>query len=182
MTSAFRSYAPYGMLCGMTRWYPLEPADASIFDTAAHVYRYPTRLGVPPERVWESIASDESLAAWGLGVRRLTWTAPRPFGVGTTREVVLPLAAITVRERFFRWDEGKGYSFYVEAADRPGLRLFAEDYVIEPDGDGALFTWTIALQVKRPLTPVMTLLGPVNRRAFGQLARGARKYFASQAH
>src|SRR5690348_9861094 len=90
----------------MARWYSLEPADTTTFGTAPQVYRYPIRLRVPPARVWESLASDESLAAWGLGVRRLTWTTPRPFGVGTTREVVLPLGSMTVRERFFRWDEG----------------------------------------------------------------------------
>jgi hypothetical protein len=167
------------MLLGMTRWYPLEPADSDIFATAPELYRFPIRLRVSPERVWESLASDESVAAWGLGVRRLTWTSPRPFGVDTTREVVLPLATMTVRERFFRWDEGKGYSFYVAEANRPGLRRFAENYVVEPDGDGALLTWTIAIEPKSGLAPFMKVLGPVNKRAFGQLARGARKYFAA---
>jgi hypothetical protein len=177
VTAGFPPRSPVRHPRPVTRWYALEPADDKVFSTAAQVYRYPVRLDVAPERVWESISSDESLAAWGLGVRRLTWTAPRPFGVGTTREVVLPLSLITVRERFFRWDEGKGYSFYVEAADRPGLRCFAEDYVIEPDGDGSVFTWTIALQPKRLLGPVMTVLGPVNKRAFGLLATGAKRYF-----
>jgi hypothetical protein len=166
------------MLQTMTRWHSLEPADAGTFGTASQVYRFPIRLHVPPARVWESLASDESLAAWGLGVRRLTWTSPRPFGVGTNREVVLPLGFMTVREHFFRWDEGSGYSFYVEAANRPGLRQFAEDYVVEPDGDGALLTWTIAIEPKRRLAPVMTVFGPVNKVAFGQFATGAKKYFA----
>jgi Polyketide cyclase / dehydrase and lipid transport len=167
------------MLQSMTRWYSLEPADTAIFGRAAQVYRFPIRLPVPPARVWESLASDESLAAWGLGVRRLTWTSPRPFGVGTTREVVLPLSSMTVREHFFRWDEGSGYSFYVEAANRPGLRQFAENYVIEPDGDGSLLTWTIALEPKRALAPAMKVLGPVNKVAFGRFATGAKKYFAN---
>lgn len=161
----------------MTRWYPLQAVDAAAFTTASQLYRFPIRLAVSPARVWESLASDASLAAWGLGVRRLTWTSPRPFGVDTTREVVLPLGAMTVRERFFRWDEGSGYSFYVEEANRPGLRFFAENYVIEPDGSGALLTWTIAIEPKPALAPFMKVLGPVNKRAFGQFARGAKKYF-----
>jgi Polyketide cyclase / dehydrase and lipid transport len=163
----------------MARWYPLEPADDTIFRTAPQVYRYPVRLDVSPERVWESITSDESLAAWDLPVRRLTWTSPRPFGVGTTREVVLPL--LTLRERYFRWDDGKGYSFYVESASRPGFRRFAEDYVVEPDGDGALFTWTIAIEPSGVLGPAMKVFGPVTRIGFGQVARAAKKYFAASA-
>jgi hypothetical protein len=165
----------------MTRWYALEPADRKIFSTASSLYRFPVRLPVPPHRVWESLASDESLAAWGLGVRRLTWTSPRPFGPGTTREVVLPLGSLTVREKFFRWDEGSGYSFYVTEANRPGLRRFAEDYAVEADGDGALLTWTIAIEPKSTLAPAMKVLGPVNKAAFGQFARGAKKYFAANA-
>ncbi len=136
------------MLLVVARWYQLEKPGESVFTDASQLYRYPIRLRVPPARVWESIQSDESLAAWGLGVRRLTWTSPRPFGVGTTREVVLPLGLMTVREQFFRWDEGSGYSFYVVEANRPGLKSFAENYVIEPDGDGALLTWTIAIEPK----------------------------------
>src|SRR4051794_10664709 len=141
------------MLHAMTRWHRLEAVDATTFTAASQLYRFPIKLPVPPARVWESIASDESLAAWGLGVRRLTWTSPRPFAVGTTREVVLPLGSMTVRERFFRWDEGHGYSFYVEEANRPWLRSFAENYVVEPDGDGALLTWTIAIEPRPRLAP-----------------------------
>ena len=164
----------------MTNWRTLEPADASIFETALQLYRYPVKLAVPPERVWESIASDRSLADWGMGVKSLKWTTPRPFGVGTTREVVLPLSAMTVREHFFRWDEGKGYSFYVAETNRPGIARFAEDYVIEPDGDGSVFTWTIALEPKGALLPVLRVAGPLNKAAFGQVPRAAKKYFAQR--
>jgi hypothetical protein len=171
-------HAVFAKLVAMARWHSLQPVDESFFTTAPIVHRYPVRLAVPPERVWESIASQRSLADWGLGVRRLTWTTPRPYGVGTTREVVLPLAAMTVREQFFRWDEGKGYSFFVTEANRPGVRRFAEDYVIEPDGSGSVFTWTIALDPAPRLVRVMRLLDPVNRVAFGSVARAAKRYFA----
>jgi len=162
----------------MARWHSLERPDYSIFTEAAHVYRYPARFPASPERVWESLASDESVKAWGMGVQSLRWTSPRPFGVGTTREVVLPLRAMSLREEFFRWDEGRGYSFFVREANRPGLRVFAENYEIEPDGDGTLFTWTIALEPRGVLSPAVKLLGPVNRAGFGQLVRAGRKYFA----
>ena len=136
---------------------------------------------MPADQVWESLASDRSMWDWGVGVKRLTWTSPRPFGVGTTREVVLPLGAMTVREKFFRWDEGKGYAFYVAEANRPGFVRFAEDYVIEPDGDGCVFTWTIALEPKPALRRVMRVAGPLNKLAFGSVPRAAKKHFARLA-
>lgn len=162
------------------RWHSLHPVDESFFRTAPIVHRYPVKLPASPEQVWESISSDESMRAWkGLHVPSLTWTSPRPFGVDTTREVVLPLQMMTVHERFFRWDEGKGYSFYVYEANRPLLDRFAEDYVIEADGDGAVLTWTIALEPKRGVAPLMRLLDPVNKRGFALFGRAAKQYFAT---
>ena len=68
---------------------------------------------------------------------------------------------MTVRERFFRWDEGdSGYSFYVESANRPGIRRFAEDYEIEPDGTGSRFTWTIAIEPAPRAARVLGLTRP----------------------
>lgn len=159
-------------------WYPLESVDESFFTTAAHRYEFPIDLDVPPERVWESIASDESVAAWGMGVRSIRWTSPRPFGLGTTREVELPLGVMTVRERFFVWDEGKRYAFEVYEANRRYYRRFAENYMIEERAGGSRLTWTIAIE-PQPRLKLLTDLGrPLNRLAFGRFAHAARKYFA----
>jgi carbon monoxide dehydrogenase subunit G len=152
--------------------------DESFFVTADHRYEFPIDLDVPPERVWESIASDESVAAWGLGVQSLRWTSSRPFGIGTTREVTLPLGIMTVRERFFVWDEGKRYAFEVYEANRGLYRRFAEDYVVEPRAQGSRLTWTIAIEPQPKLRRLVDLARPLNRLAFGQFARGARSYFA----
>ena len=157
-------------------WHSLEPVDESFFTTAPHVYSYPVELNVSPERVWESLVSDGSLADWGMGIK-LRWMSPRPFGVGTTREVVLPLNAMTVRERFFLWEEGKRYAFYVESASRGIIKRFAEDYLVEKTENGSRFTWTIAIE-PQPKFRALLAGGPINRLSFGQTARSAKKYFA----
>lgn len=162
----------------MTRWYPLESAEAGIFDAAPHVYRYRLHYAAAPAEVWHSIASDESLAAWGPAVKSVDWRTPRPFGVGTEREVVLAGGLARVRERFFRWDEGRGYSFAGFEASFPLLRRFAEDYVLEPDGDGTLFTWTVALEAKPRFRLPVRALSPVNGFTFGRMAADGKKYFA----
>ena len=162
----------------MTRWHPLEPADADFFTSAPEIHRFPIRLSVPPARVWESLQSDESLAAWGASVKSVTWTTQRPFDVGATREVVLPLGVATVHEKFFRWDEGQGYSFNVYECNRPLFRRFAENYVVEADGSGSLLTWTVAIEPAQKLAPILRFGAPINRLAFGQVARSAKKYFA----
>lgn len=166
------------MLDGMTKWYPMQSCDETFFATAPHVYRFPVDLPVPPERVWESLCSERSVSAWGPGVQSLKWTSPRPFGVGTTREVVLPLHSIAVKEEYFRWDEGTRYAFHVRAANRPVLRRMAEDYLLEATATGCRFTWTFALEPTAWTALVLRLAGPVSRLAFAQMARSSTSYFA----
>ena len=164
----------------MTRWYPVEPANGSFFDSAPHLYRFDKHFAAPPERVWESLASDESLAAWGPSVTRVSWLTPRPFGVDTTREVVLAPGVAKVRERFFRWDEGAGYSFFVYEANMPIFRHFAEDYRLDADGTGTRLTWTVAVAPKPLLTLPFKAVGPVLRTAFGRMAADGARYFAGR--
>lgn len=164
----------------MARWYPLEPTDATVFDTAKHVFRYRRRFDAPPDVVWTSLASDHSLADWGSSVQSVTWTTPRPFGVGTTREVALAPGLARVREHFFRWDEGSGYSFYVYEANAPLFRRFAEDYSVAADGSGTVFDWTVAIDPKSALRLPFQVLAPVLKAAFGRMAADGERYFADR--
>ncbi|MCV7283510.1 SRPBCC family protein [Mycolicibacterium flavescens] len=161
----------------MTRWYPLEPADADFLASAPHVFRYEKLFAAPPEKVWESLTSDESLAAWGPSIRSVTWTSPRPFGVGTTRDVVAPGGA-TMRERYFRWDDGRNHSFYVYESTLPAFKRFAEDYLIEPDGDQTRFTWVVAIEPKNAVALPVKIMAPLLKAGFGRIPAGGVGYFA----
>jgi polyketide cyclase/dehydrase/lipid transport protein len=166
----------------MTRWFAVESADANLFASAPHVFRYSKRFAAPPERVWDSLTSDESLGAWSSTVSAVRWTSDRPFGVGTTREVVLAPGLTRVHERFFRWDEGQGYSFEVYEANAPFFRRFAEDYIVEPepesDGAATRFTWTVAIEPKPVFALAVKPIAPVLKIAFGKMASDGERYFA----
>ena len=53
----------------MTRWYPLESADADFLASAPHIFRYEKSFEAPPSQVWESLVSDASLSAWSSTVK-----------------------------------------------------------------------------------------------------------------
>jgi ligand-binding SRPBCC domain-containing protein len=161
----------------MTRWHALEPTDAEFLVSAPYVFHYQKRFAAPPEQVWDSLTSDASLAAWGPAVKEVTWTSPRPFGVGTTREVSVPLGP-HMRERYFSWDEGRGHSFAAYESTLPLFKRFAEDYLIEPDGADTLFTWTVAIEPKDALTLPFKVLAPVLKAAFGRIPSDGQRYFA----
>jgi Polyketide cyclase / dehydrase and lipid transport len=164
----------------MTRWYPLEPADAEFFTSAPYVFRFQKRFAAPPEQVWESLTSDASLAAWGPMVKAVNWTSPRPFGVGTTREVTGPALTPRMRERYFRWDEGRRHSFAVYESTGRLFKRFAEDYIVEPDSDGTLFTWTVAIEPKGALALPFKAIAPALKAGFGRLPRDGQRYFAKR--
>lgn len=162
--------------------FALEPADDSFFGSAPHVFTYRKQFDAPPEQVWESLTSDESLAAWGPSVTSVNWLSPRPFGVGATREVALAPGIVRVHETFFRWEEGVRYSFYVTDASVPSLRRFAEDYLLEPLGEGRTqYTWIVAIEAKPAFAVPFRAVAPVLKAAFGRLADDGEKFFARRA-
>lgn len=164
----------------MTRWYPLEPADEDFLASAPHVFTYQKRFAAPPQTVWDSLTSDESIAAWGSTLKSVTWTSPRPFGVGTTREVAPPVGP-RMRERYFLWEDGRRHSFAVYESTAQLFTRFAEDYLVEPDGDDTLFTWILAIEPRDRLKLPVKVLAPVIKAAFGKMPSDGQRYWAKHS-
>ena len=91
------------------------------------------------------------------------WLSSRPFGVGTTREVVLLSGNLRVHERFIRWDKGDGYSFAVYEASVPVFRRAAENYEVAPDGEGVVFTWDGCARTKKRTFTAVQGVQPVTQ-------------------
>ena len=164
----------------MAHWYSVDPVEDDFLVSAPHVFRYSKKFAAPVDEVWGSLTSDDSLAAWGSTVSSVNWLSPRPFGVGTTREVALAPGLVRVRERFFGWEEGRRYSFCALEANAPLFRHFAEDYVVEPepsDPGSTRFTWTVALEPAKVLALPFKPLAPVLRLAFGKMAADGERHF-----
>lgn len=156
-------------------WFKAQPVDETFFDSAP--VRLVGRFEVkrPAADVWEELVSDDPLP-WCRVIDGIDWTSGRPFGVGTTRTVFALKGLNVFKERFFRWEDGRRKSFYVTEASAPMIKRFAEDYLVESDGDDAcVFTWTIAYEP--------SLLGrpgdPINRRLLGTLFSDTRRHFGA---
>jgi hypothetical protein len=156
-------------------WFAGQPVDETFFGSA------PTRLeGVfeiqrPAGEVWGELTADDTLA-WCRILDKVTWTSPRPLGVGTTRTVRSLKGAQVINEHFFRWEEGRRKSFYVVEGTAPLFRRFAEDYLVEPTSEASCrFTWTIAYEEK----PAARLAGPVNKRILRTLFTDTRKHYGA---
>ena len=121
-----------------------QPVDEDFLENAPVRMSARFEVARPAAEVWGELTSERPLQ-WCRILQDVSWTSPRPFGVGTTREVKALWGANLLREHYFRWEEGRRHSFYVVEATAPLASRFAEDYLVEPTGEGSCrFTWVIA--------------------------------------
>jgi hypothetical protein len=155
------------------RWHPLVETGDDFLEAAPFRYVYTVDRSVPPESIWAALTADNTLVSWSPLVTGLRWTTPRPFGVGTTREVTM-LRLLTTRERYYRWDSGRRKTFTAVAASVPGLRRLAEDNVVERTPGGSRFIWTLVLEPGPILKPILRLTNPITTWMIRRVARGMR--------
>jgi hypothetical protein len=151
------------------------PVDESFFDAAPVTLSDTFAIERPAAEVWAELTADGTLW-WCRILDDVTWTSPRPFGVGTTRTVKSLKGANTIEEYFFRWEEGRRKSFYVVESSGPLFKCFAEDYLVEPVSDSACrFTWTIAYEPRLS----MRFGRPPGDRILRTLFTDTRKHYAA---
>ena len=156
-------------------WFSLAPVDETFFEVAPLRLRGVFEIPRPAPSIWADLTSDRPLA-WCRILDSVTWTSPRPFGVGTTRTVRSLRGASALHERYFRWEEGRRHSFYAEKASAPLFRRLAEDYLVEPTSEASCrFTWTIAVEPHR----FAVIANPVNRLLLKTLLTDTRAYYGS---
>jgi hypothetical protein len=154
-------------------WFPTEPVDEEFFQTAPFLIADTFEIPRSAAQVWAELTGEHPLS-WCRLLRDVSWTSPRPFGAGTTRTVRTVDGAGALRERFFRWEEGRRKSFYVLESSLPLFRRFAEDYLVEPSSETACsFTWTIAVEPR----PFVRPADPVNRALLSTLFSDTRRHF-----
>jgi carbon monoxide dehydrogenase subunit G len=132
------------------------------------------RLKQPVEVVFGALAEQpESWGSWYPGFGAGGYTSPAPHGVGSVRE--MKVGGLLTVETILAWDAPSRWAFYISKATMPGIRSFAEDYALAPDGAGTVLTWTLAVDLApaaKPLGPLLGKLGPrLTRRAFANLER-----------
>ncbi len=161
-------------LAAMRRpWFKCQSVEEAFFDTAPLRLQAEFDITQPATQVWADLTAEHPLA-WCRILQDVTWTSPRPFGVDTTRTARALGGTNVLKERFFRWEEGRRHSFVVLQASTPMFRRFAEDYLVEPTSENSCrFAWTIAIEPRR----AARIANPANRLLLETLFRDTRKYY-----
>lgn len=157
----------------MKRFFKLKPVDETFLRTAPTVLKGEFAIDRPAAEVWAALVDDNPLS-WCRILDNVTWTSARPFGVGTTRTVKALKGLNVVDESYFIWEEGRRKAFYVVTSSNPMFKRFAEDYIVEPDGENACrFTWIVAYE------PTLLGKGPVNKKIMGTMFSDTKKHFGA---
>lgn len=123
----------------------LRVVDPSFLDTAPIRDSLVQTLPVGAEAVFRCFEDGDAWGEWIPPIESVTWTSPKPYGVGTTRTVTLTKGGID--EEFFIWEPGKRMAFYFVRSTMPIVKAFAEDYVLTPRGnDQCELRWNWAIE------------------------------------
>lgn len=150
MTTDQRDLTPAPYLSANRQNYPepmrtLRVVDPTFLDTAPIRDHLVQTLPVSAAAAFRCFEDGDAWGEWIPAIESVTWTSPKPYGVGTTRTVSLTKGGID--EEFFIWEEGKRMAFFFVGADLPLIKAFAEDYVLTPRGDDQCelrWNWALA--------------------------------------
>jgi hypothetical protein len=154
-------------------WFSCTPVGESFFEEAPMRLRAGFEIVRPAAVVWDELCADDALH-WCRILGDVRWTSPRPFGVGTTREVKALMGTTVLREHYFLWEEGRRHCFHVAETTSPLFKALAEDYTVEPRGEDACrFTWTVAVE----LTAIGRPGAPINRAILKTLFTDTARHY-----
>ncbi len=142
---------------------PHKPVAEDYLAHSPNIVSY--RFGVRASAVWAALLDPQAWTEW-LPITKVTWTSPKPFGVGTTRTV--EVGPQVIEETFFAWDEGSRMAFRFERSTLP-ISAAVEDYRVIPTAEGCELRWTGRASAVFPLGFL------VNRQLAGSLKAGLPK-------
>ena len=153
-----------------------KPLTLEDFDRLEESFRFETILDATPERVFEVFEDAESWPVWAGAIKKVTWTSPKPFVVGTTRDVDIT-GGLIAHERFFVWDPPHRMAFYFVGTNKPAVNSLAEYYELQPLDDGRTrFIWRVAFESRSFMRYVSPLLRPAVRVFMGRIVKGLESY------
>ena len=153
-----------------------KPLTLEDFDRLGDSFRFETTLDASPEQVFAVFEDPDSWPVWAAAIKKVTWTSPKPFEVGTTRDVDI-MGALTAHERFFIWDPPHRMAFYFVGTNRPAVVSLGEYYELESLGDGrSRFLWRVAYEPRGLMRHLSPLMRPLVRLFNARIVRGLERY------
>jgi hypothetical protein len=152
----------------------MAATDESFLEDATRRVVVDVDVARPASEVWAELTEDGPMASYCRAISSITWTSPRPFGVGTTRTTRVLGGLITLHEHYPHWQDGRRKVFVGVRTVPPVLRRVSEEYLVEPiDANHCRFRWTAVWEP----TPLGRPIGVIGRAVFASIARDIERHF-----
>ena len=154
--------------------HPCDRANLELINTARFRATNSVDLSITPGQLWQVLEDPEAWPQWSY-VTRMTWTSPRPFGVGTTRAIETRTGGRVIDE-VIAWHPQVHLAFRVNAVSVPTEGASVEEFRIEPTPQGCRLTWTLAHDPKKASLGVQLVAKTVMNIRYRQYLDRLRKY------
>jgi hypothetical protein len=136
------------------KMHPLAPAGEDLLRrTQAHSvaeYEYP----IAAHGLFGLFEEGATWSEFFPVIRKVEWTSPRPFGVGTTRTVTV-IGGVRLDEVFWAWKPGAQMGFAITAASNRAFQGLVELYDFLPLDDGrCTLRWEMGMELSGPMRAV----------------------------
>ncbi len=157
------------------KMYSCVEVDKHYAATTKKSYQASVEVNATPEQVFEVFEDADAWPAWALPIKRVEWTSPRPYGLGTTRTV--EMIGLVGDETFIAWEYPKHMAFCFTQMSETLIESFAEDYIVTPLGNGKTrVQWTMAMTPRSYGKLTMALFGPFMGFSLQFMLNGFKKY------
>lgn len=97
------------------------------------------------DRLFTILEDAHAWTVWASSLTLVEWTSPKPFGIGTTRDVTMT-GGILGREEFIAWETNQRMAFCFTESSMPNMSAFGEDYHIKTLNDNQIqLDWFVAM-------------------------------------
>lgn len=127
--------------------YPLEPAGEQLLRRASAHSVAECEYPIPAHSLFSMFEEAATWRKFFPVIRKVEWTSPTPFGIGTTRTVNV-IGGVRLDEVFWTWKPGAQMGFEITAASNGALQGLVELYDFIPVDDGhCRLRWEMGMEL-----------------------------------
>ena len=165
----------------MSKNFDCTPVGVEFLEESRNVYKAEEVIRATPEQIFEVFEDPVSWVKWAPPIKKVEWTSPKPFGVGTTRTVFMA-GGITGDEEFVAWGRGKRMAFTFLYCSKKDPEKFLEDYRVTDLGNGTCkVVWYMAMEGRDGAHWSEAIVRPVMRMANRWMFKRFKKYVENYA-
>ncbi len=154
--------------------------DMNFFDECKHCFEATVDVNASAAAIFDCFEDAEAWPKWAGPIQRVEWTSPKPFGVGTTRNVHMS-GDLVGYEVFIAWERGERMAFCFTHASSSVIVAFAEDYQVTPLPEGGCrVTWRMAMENKGVSALLMPVTGVFMRMMLKRWLKNFKKLVESE--